>query len=74
LNTAEVGGKYTCPDMAWTEKALQRYASAPALFVFMHITPFKWTDNGINCPELIHLFQKHPNVKAVFHGHDPRPG
>jgi hypothetical protein len=36
----------------------------------MHITPFKWTDNGIDCPELIRLFQKHPNVKAVFHGHD----
>jgi hypothetical protein len=70
LNTAAVSGKYTCPDLAWTERELQRFAAAPVVMVFMHITPFKWTDNGIDCPELIMLFQKHPNVKAVFHGHD----
>lgn len=70
LNTADISGKYSCPDLAWTEKELQRFASAPAVFVFMHITPLKWTDNGIDCPELIALFEKHSNVKAVFHGHD----
>ena len=70
LNTAEISGKYSCPDLQWTEKELQRFAAAPALFVFMHITPLTWTDNGIDCPELIRLFEKHPNVKAVFHGHD----
>lgn len=70
LNTAEVSGKYTCPDLAWTKKELERFASAPVVMVFMHITPFKWTDNGIDCPELISLFEKHKNVKAVFHGHD----
>lgn len=70
LNTADVSGKYSCPDLLWTEKELQRFASAPALFVFMHITPFRWTTNGINCPELVALLEKHSNVKAVFHGHD----
>jgi hypothetical protein len=70
LNTAEVSGKYTCPDLGWTEKELERFATAPEVFVFMHITPFKWTDNGIDCPELVALLGKHPNVKAIFHGHD----
>jgi hypothetical protein len=70
LNTADINGKYICPDLQWTEKELQRFASPPTMFVFMHITPFKWTDNGIDCPELVALFGKYPNVKAVFHGHD----
>jgi hypothetical protein len=36
----------------------------------MHITPFKWTQHGISCPELVELFNKQTNLKAVFHGHD----
>ena len=36
----------------------------------MHITPFKWTTGGLPCPELIEMFNKQKNLKAVFHGHD----
>lgn len=70
LNTADVGGKYVCPDMTWTAQKLGQYAKHKRLFVFMHITPFKWTDNGIDCPELQALFAKQENLVAVFHGHD----
>ena len=36
----------------------------------MHITPFDWTNGGFPCPELVELFDKQNNLKAVFHGHD----
>lgn len=70
LNTADTSGKYICPDMAYTEEALKQYADKKHLFVFMHITPFKWTDNGIECPELTKLFDQQSNLKGIFHGHD----
>ncbi len=70
LNTADDSGKYICPDIEWTKEHLNRYASKEQLFVFMHITPFKWTKNGIDCPEIVDLFNRQTNLKAVFHGHD----
>ncbi len=70
LNTADIQGKYICPDMAWTKKQLTALQDAENLFVFMHITPVKWTDNAIDCPELVELFSRQQNLKAVFHGHD----
>jgi hypothetical protein len=70
LNTADETGKYICPDLEWTKQQLDRFASKKQLFVFMHITPFKWTENGISCPELVSMFEKQKNLKAVFHGHD----
>lgn len=36
----------------------------------MHITPFTWTKGGLACPEIVKLFNKQANLKAVFHGHD----
>lgn len=36
----------------------------------MHITPFNWTKGGLPCPELVEMFDKQANLKAVFHGHD----
>lgn len=70
LNTASVDGKYICPDLEWTAAKLKQYAGHKRLFVFMHITPFSWTDNGKNCPELQDMFSAQSNLVAVFHGHD----
>ncbi len=70
LNTADVTGKYICPDLDWTRAALARHKEAKQLFVIMHITPVKWTEHGIDCPELIEMFSAQKNLKAVFHGHD----
>ena len=70
LNTADEKGTYICPDLKWTSDHLKRFSTKKHLFVFMHITPVKWTAHGINCPELVSLFDKQANLKAIFHGHD----
>lgn len=70
LNTANIAGEYICPDLNWARAQLQAASSAKELFVFMHITPKKWTGGGIECPELVELFTKQKNLKGVFHGHD----
>ena len=70
LNTADDKGKYICPDLEWTEQQLDKYKSKKHLFIFMHITPFNWTKNGLPCPELVEMFDKQTNLKAVFYGHD----
>ena len=70
LNTADENGKYICPDLNWTREKLRLYQTKKHLFVFMHITPIKWTDNGIDCPELVEMFSKQANLRGVFHGHD----
>jgi len=70
LNTADDKGKYICPDINWTKEQLSGYQSKKLLFIFMHITPFSWTKNGLSCPELVELFDKQNNLKAIFHGHD----
>ncbi len=70
LNTADEKGKYICPDLNYTKEQLEALADKKLLFVFMHITPFKWTGAGIDCPELTAMFSKQKNLKAVFHGHD----
>jgi len=70
LNTADEKGEYICPDIEWTKQQLDIYRSKKHLFVFMHITPFKWTPGGVDCPEVVELFNKQSNLRAVFHGHD----
>jgi 3',5'-cyclic-AMP phosphodiesterase len=70
LNTAGEKGEYTCPNLSWVKERLDRYQSSEQLFVFMHITPLKWTKGGIECPELVDLFNKQANLKLIFHGHD----
>ncbi|WP_343306944.1 metallophosphoesterase [Chitinophaga niabensis] len=70
LNTADIKGKYICPDLNWTKEQLEKYKHKKQLFVFMHITPIKWTEHGIDCPELIEMFSAQQNLKGVFHGHD----
>jgi hypothetical protein len=70
LDTADPEGKYICPDLEWTREQLDRFKAKKHLFVFMHITPLKWTTHGISCPELVTMFDKQTNLNAVFHGHD----
>jgi 3',5'-cyclic-AMP phosphodiesterase len=70
LNTSDSDGKYIGPDLEWTRHELSRWASKKQLFVFMHITPFTWTKGGMACPELVELFDRQDNLKAIFHGHD----
>ena len=70
LNTATPQGEYVCPDIDKAKTLLEQYSKNERLFIFMHITPFKWTKGGIDCPELIPVFQQYNNIKAIFHGHD----
>jgi len=70
LNTADEKGKYTGPDLEKTKTLLNSYKSKEKLFVFMHITPVKWTTHGIDRPDIVALFNEQKNLKAIFHGHD----
>ncbi len=70
LNTADDLGNYICPDLAWTKAQLEKHQNSKYLFVFMHITPLKWTKYGINCAELVEMFSHQNNLKAIFSGHD----
>lgn len=70
LSTTDEKGNYVCPDLEWTHKHLTLYADKKHLFVFMHITPVKWTDNANPCPEIVEMFNRQKNLKAVFNGHD----
>ena len=70
LNSSDVNGEYICPDITWAQEQLDRFANKKKLFVFMHITPFSWTKGGLPCPDLVSLFDKQDNLKAIFNGHD----
>lgn len=70
LNSADDTGTYICPDLNFAKEKLEKYKNKKQLFVFMHITPFNWTKGGLPCPELVEMFSKQDNLKAVFHGHD----
>jgi len=70
LNSADETGKYICPDLEWAKEKLKQYAAKKHLFIFMHITPVKWTDNALPCPELVEMFSRQANLKGIFHGHD----
>jgi Icc protein len=70
LNTADETGKYVSPDPEKTKALLADHKTAKQLFVFMHITPIKWTDNANPCPDIVAMFNQQQNLKAVFHGHD----
>ncbi|WP_207514104.1 metallophosphoesterase family protein [Longitalea luteola] len=68
--TANEKGEYICPDLDWMRTQLEKYKKAPNVFVAIHITPVKWTDNANPCPEFINLLKDYKNVRAVFNGHD----
>ncbi len=69
-DTSDGKGGYVCPDARWLESELAKHAGKRGIFAFLHITPAKWTDNGIDCPAVMALLQKTPNLLATFHGHD----
>ena len=68
--TSNEAGDYLCPDMDWFEQELEKYESAREIYIFLHITPRKWTRHGVECPEFHELLATYPNVTAVFNGHD----
>jgi DNA repair exonuclease SbcCD nuclease subunit len=70
LNTADDKGTYISPDVEKTRQLLKKYEQHKQLFVFMHITPIKWTQHAINSTEVVNLFNNQANLKAIFHGHD----
>jgi hypothetical protein len=70
LNTADSKGTYISPEIDKTRSLLKQYEKHKQLFVFMHITPVKWTQHGIDGREVVDLFDKQSNLKAVFNGHD----
>ncbi len=70
LDTANEKGDYICADVNWAKQQFDKYKSKKHVMVFMHIAPFKAIGGGIDCPEIIALFNQQPNLKAIFHGHD----
>ncbi len=69
-DTSNEKGEYLCPDAEWLKSELQKYSAKKGIYVFMHITPAKWTRHGIDCPVVMEMLEKTPNVKAIFNGHD----
>lgn len=69
-DTSNEKGQYLCPDVNWLRSELEKYSAKKGIFVFLHITPSKWTAHGVQCDEVLQLFEKTPNVKAIFNGHD----
>ncbi|GAB3167260.1 metallophosphoesterase family protein [Telluribacter humicola] len=69
-DTSNEKGEYLCPDASWLRGELAKYSNKKGIFVFLHITPAKWTANGVDCPEVRELLEKMPNVLGIFHGHD----
>lgn len=68
--TSNLEGKYLSPDVEWFSQKLEQYKKKKNIFIFVHITPVKWTDNGVDAKEFQALLSKYKNVKAVFNGHD----
>lgn len=70
LDTSNEMGEYACPPVEWLENALEQARAYRNCFVFMHITPRKWTKNGIDCKRVVKMFGRQDNLRAIFHGHD----
>ncbi len=69
-DTSNEKGEYVCPDVAWLKQEIDKYSNKKGIFVFLHITPQKWTTHGIDCKEVVELLENSPKVKAIFNGHD----
>lgn len=68
--TSNETGTYLCPDLTWMATTFETLKRQKNVFVFIHINPVKLTTNAVDCPELLTLFNKYKNVRAVFNGHD----
>lgn len=71
-NTADTKGKYICPDVDFIRESLEKFSAKKTVFVILHIPPVVWIKGEpfVDCPEVMHLLEKAPNVKALFHGHE----
>ncbi len=72
-NTSNAKGEYICPDAAYLSASLEKYKNRKTVFIVLHIPPHQWTPENTfykECPDILALIQKYPNVKAIFHGHD----
>lgn len=69
-DTSNEQGKYLTPDIEFFSKSLKEYKSAKNIFIFLHITPVKWTKHAVDGIDFQKLIQKRKNVRAVFNGHD----
>jgi 3',5'-cyclic-AMP phosphodiesterase len=70
LDTSNIKGEYVCPEENLVSLLLKEHHERRNLFVFMHITPLKWTGAGMKCNDLIQLYGRTQNLKGIFHGHD----
>ena len=68
--TSNEKGEYLCPDLDWMRYQLHKYKDAPNVFIAIHITPVKWTEYGVDCPQFIDILKGYKNVRCVFNGHD----
>jgi 3',5'-cyclic-AMP phosphodiesterase len=68
--TSNEKGEYLEPDVDWFFQQLEKYRSRPNVFIFVHITPVKWTKYGVDGKAFQELLAKYPNVRGVFNGHD----
>ena len=69
-NTANIKGEYLEPDVDWFREKLVHYKDARSIFIFLHITPVKWTENGVDGAAFQKLVRDTPNIRAIFNGHD----
>lgn len=69
-DTSNEKGEYLAPDTAFFSSRLEKYKNAKNIFIFLHITPVVWTDNGVDARDFQQLIQRYKNVRAVFNGHD----
>jgi 3',5'-cyclic-AMP phosphodiesterase len=71
-STSDSQGNYHCADTRWFSERLNAGSRQQLIFIFLHISQGGWTEQGIYCPDVIKLFDQHPEITAVFHGHDHR--
>lgn len=69
-DTSNEKGQYLEPDTDFFRTSLQQYKNARNIFIFLHITPVKWTQHAVDGVAFQQLIQQHKNVRAVFNGHD----
>jgi len=70
LNTANELGRPIESDLNWLSHTFHSFNNLSSVYLFMHITPFKWTKAGFSQPDLTSFLEKQKNLKAIFHGHD----
>lgn len=69
-NTSNEKGEYLCADHRWLGSVLDKLRKKQHVFVLLHIPQRKWTENGVDCPQVMDTLERYPNIKAIFHGHD----